>query len=276
MAPGFMMAPMSAWVPFFGLDEVRKVPRPRSWSQDGQDAESDSGSSSSDELGTQLEAVYDEVTCEVVLWLLGAMICGIGGCSRPSAGGNRKLGTEIGSPPVAKLSVAGVPFDKCKFLKDGTELHARHTSYLKVFGMSISASVLYMPSQAELAVGEDVTNPKVPKALEVHYMRGLSADQLRWVTRDSIAGNGFAGSMIDSGVQEFNLLYPDVACGDSLCLTYNTPDKTAEGSVTLSKNGIALGSIFGNKLSEAIYSVWFGDYVWFKQMKDDLLGAANK
>jgi len=183
--------------------------------------------------------------------------------------GNQKLGTKMENPTVTKLSVAGVPFDTCKFLKDGTELHARNTSYLKVFGMSISAAVLYMPSQATLAAGGDVTNPKVPKALEVHYMKGLSADQLRWVTSDSIAGNGFA---VDTGVQEFNSLYQDVACGDSYCLMYNTPDGAVEGSVTLSKNGVALGSVFGNKVSEAIYSVWFGDYVWFKQMRDDLLG----
>lgn len=178
-----------------------------------------------------------------------------------------KPGTKIQSPGSTSLCVAGASFDKCKLLEDGTELHARHTSHLTVWGMNISAAVLYMPPQAPLTTGEDVMNPEVPKALEVHYLKGLSADQLRWVTSDSIAGNG----LMDDGVEEFNKLYQDVSCGDSYCLTY-APDRTTEGSVTLSKNGTALGSVLGNKLSKAIYSVWFGEYVWFKQIKEDLLG----
>lgn len=178
-----------------------------------------------------------------------------------------KLGTKIHGQASKSLCVAGASFDKCKLLQDGTELHARHSSHLTVWGMNISAAVLYMPPKAPLKTGEDVMNPDVPKALEVHYLKGIGADQLRWVTSDSIAGNG----LMDDGVAEFNKLYQDVSCGDSYCLTY-APGKTAEGCVTLSKNGIALGSVLGNKLSKAIYSVWFGEYVWFKQIKEDLLG----
>merc|ERR1719253_1359967 len=82
-----------------------------------------------------------------------------------------KLGVKMHSHANKSWCVAGALFDKYKLLQDGTELHARHSSHLTVWGMNISAAVLYMPPRAPLRTGEDVMNPDVPKALEVHYLK---------------------------------------------------------------------------------------------------------
>jgi hypothetical protein len=173
------------------------------------------------------------------------------------------------------FSVAGASFQKTKVLNDGTELKARHKSHLSMFGVSISAAALYMDAKAPLSKGEDVMNPCVAKALEVHYMKGISAGQFRWVTEDTFSGNGFDGSSANEGLQKFNGLYQDMSHGDSYLLAY-TPHATRDGSVTLSKNGAMLGSVTGNELSRAIFSVWFGKYVWFKSIRDDLLGLSGE
>jgi len=171
-----------------------------------------------------------------------------------------------------QLSVGGHIFDDRKQFGDSLELRAKSTSHLRIWGLGdISAAVLYMPMGATVTSAEDVFNPDVPKALEVKYMMGISGDQLRWVTKDTVAGNGFAGSSIDAGIQEFNTLFRDVKCGDAYCVSYE-PGST-EGRLTLSLNGKPLGSVSGNQLSRAILSVWFGKYVWFTKIRDDLLSG---
>eukprot|EP00929_Paragymnodinium_shiwhaense_P115066 TRINITY_DN83676_c0_g1_i1.p1 TRINITY_DN83676_c0_g1~~TRINITY_DN83676_c0_g1_i1.p1 ORF type:complete len:252 (-),score=32.56 TRINITY_DN83676_c0_g1_i1:283-1038(-) len=188
--------------------------------------------------------------------------------------GDDSLDSEQGDD---KVEVGGFFFDKQLKLKEGEgggiQLDARSASHLKIFGMSVACGVLYLPSDVQIQGAEDILNPDVPKTLQVKYVKRISGDQFRWVTSDSVKGNGYMDETVRSGLEEFNPLYQDVGHGDTYTISYSPGDDESARS-TLSLNGDFLGSVTGRAVSEAIFSVWFGEYVWFNQMRDDLLDGA--
>eukprot|EP00747_Dinoflagellata_sp_TGD_P169416 gnl/TRDRNA2_/TRDRNA2_198361_c0_seq1.p1 gnl/TRDRNA2_/TRDRNA2_198361_c0~~gnl/TRDRNA2_/TRDRNA2_198361_c0_seq1.p1 ORF type:complete len:233 (+),score=32.44 gnl/TRDRNA2_/TRDRNA2_198361_c0_seq1:45-743(+) len=163
-----------------------------------------------------------------------------------------------------RFSVAGYWFDNSRVLNEH-KLIARGVSHIRYWGVDVCAAVLYLPEGVCPTTGEDVMNWKVPKQLEVQYLRSITGDLFRWSTRRSIESNGLLGPAAEEGLGKFNPLYRDVQVGDRYTVGYDG------GRSSLSLNDKELGGVDGREFSVALFSVWFGDFPFHSRLKDDLL-----
>eukprot|EP00929_Paragymnodinium_shiwhaense_P028787 TRINITY_DN1661_c0_g1_i1.p1 TRINITY_DN1661_c0_g1~~TRINITY_DN1661_c0_g1_i1.p1 ORF type:complete len:223 (-),score=51.05 TRINITY_DN1661_c0_g1_i1:524-1192(-) len=171
------------------------------------------------------------------------------------------------------IMVGDFQFEKRQTL-DEKELVARSSSHLKVWGFSVACAVLYLPKEVSVSSAEDILSADMVKMLKVKYVRGVTGDQFRWVTKDSVEGNGFSEPDIATCVEEFNPLYKDVAYGDTYTMSYTPAAEDTSAKSSLHLNGTLLGTVSGRVLSKCIFSVWFGKRVWFESMREELLAGA--
>lgn len=190
-----------------------------------------------------------------------------------SSANTAEAAPTIGGEASGSMTVGEYEFSTQTSLSH-LKLYARSSSHLQVWGWSVACAVLYLPKETLVSDAEDLMNPDVAKVLQVKYVRGITGDQFRWVTKDSVEGNGFSGPAVDSGIEEFNPLYKDVTCGDAYTISYLPNPSDSEAQCSLSLNDNFLGAVRGRTISKAIFSVWFGQRVWFESMRDELLKGA--
>ncbi|CAJ1403440.1 unnamed protein product [Effrenium voratum] len=174
------------------------------------------------------------------------------------------------APAPASITVGSYEFADSKALA-GQSLKAHGVCHLRYYGLEVCSAVLYLPEGgAAPRSGADVTDPALPKMLELRYCRNFPKDQFRFVTRWAISRNGHMDREVEAGVESFNPLYKDVAAGDCYTLGY---DPQGDGLVTLRLNGAHLGSVPGKRFAEAIFAVWFGPRPFLEHLKQELLRA---
>mmetsp|Transcript_25627 Transcript_25627/g.56073 ORF Transcript_25627/g.56073 Transcript_25627/m.56073 type:complete len:292 (+) Transcript_25627:53-928(+) len=180
---------------------------------------------------------------------------------------------ERSSMEARDFTVGRFQFKDFKVL-GGKRLKAHGCCHLKYYGWEVCAAVLYLPEDVERPLsGSDVTDPSLPKMLELRYCRSFLGEQFRWVTRWAMSRNGHRFDEAEEAkLKSFNSLYRDVAVGDCYTLGYD-PARGEGGRVTLQLNGCELGGVEGRHFSEAIFSVWFGQRPFLDQMKQELLEA---
>lgn len=179
-----------------------------------------------------------------------------------------------GSVEAKDFTVGRFQFKDFKVL-GGKRLKAHGCCHLKYYGWEVCAGVLYVPEHVETPLsGSDVTDPSLPKMLELRYCRSFPREQFGWVTRWAMSRNGHKFDEAEEAkVKAFNSLYRDVSVGDCYTLGYD-PTTGEGGRVTLQLNGCELGDVEGAHFSEAIFSVWFGKYPFLDHMKQELLRPA--
>jgi len=179
-----------------------------------------------------------------------------------------------GSVEAKDFTVGRFPFKDFKVL-GGKRLKAHGCCHLKYYGWEVCAAVLYVPEHVETPLsGSDVTDPSLPKMLELRYCRSFPREQFGWVTRWAMSRNGHKFDEAEEAkVKAFNSLYRDVSFGDCYTLGYD-PTTGEGGRVTLQLNGRELGAVEGAHVSEAIFSVWFGKHPFLDHMKQELLRPA--
>eukprot|EP00569_Conticribra_weissflogii_P019399 CAMPEP_0171437944 /NCGR_PEP_ID=MMETSP0881-20121228/17165_1 /TAXON_ID=67004 /ORGANISM="Thalassiosira weissflogii, Strain CCMP1336" /LENGTH=242 /DNA_ID=CAMNT_0011959687 /DNA_START=54 /DNA_END=779 /DNA_ORIENTATION=- len=169
--------------------------------------------------------------------------------------------------------------------RDAT-LIAKGTSYLTYFKLAICSAVLYLEPWASndavmhshiISQAQNRYNKTSSIALEISYHKPVRASDFRWATSHFTQKNGHTSPSIQDLIHNFNELYKDVKRGDRYLVEF---DPESNGGVSLSLNGILLGSVgkgspHEKELANAIYSIWFGDQPFFERLKSDLLTPIN-
>ena len=140
---------------------------------------------------------------------------------------------QAGDPPASDLAERG---------------NGRFTYYwFKVYDVAC-----YLPPK--LAVG-DVLDEH-PRRLSFTYLRDCSAKDLAKATTTCVAERIGKASKedIDKGVAAINALWPAVAEGEKIELTYN-PGK----GTTVVYKGKELGTVTGADFGKVLFSIWLGD-----------------
>ena len=168
----------------------------------------------------------------------------------------------------ATQEVAGVTLQATAMVGD-KKLNLRGGFLLryKLF-FKIYVAALYLPEGAveQTAVGD------IPRRIEFHYQRELTAAQLVEATNGTInrGRDDVAIAQIASQVGAFNLLYPDVKSGDVMSIDYH-PDR----GTTMLINSVERGTIVGREFSRALFDIWIGDHCFDPDLKAALLGTSK-
>ncbi len=171
----------------------------------------------------------------------------------------------LGSTAGAR-EVAGVRF-AAERTQHGATLELRNVALLRY-------AMIFDVYAAGLYVGRDVEIQRVledvPRRLEIEYMRGFDAAVFARSTRQLVRRNvgQTRYARLEPGVEAFNTLYRDVTPGDRYALTY-VPGHGTE----LALNGVALGSLPGAELSQALFSIWLGARPFDAELKRKLLAV---
>jgi hypothetical protein len=122
--------------------------------------------------------------------------------------------------------------------------------YLRFFELYVGG--LYI----DQSVASDSVLSDVPKRLELHYVRKITAAQFVEGAEEFLSRNltNQQRQQIQSRVEQLHGAYRDVKAGDSYALTY-VPGVGTE----LALNGSPLIVIEGNDFSSAYLSIWLGE-----------------
>ncbi len=135
--------------------------------------------------------------------------------------------------------------------------------YKLIFKIYVAA--LYLPN----GVTEQDALSEIPRRIEFHYQRALTAAQLVEATDGTInrGRDAAAVAKTTTEVAAFNALYPDVTAGDVMTIEYH-PDR----GTTMLINKVERGTIVGRDFSQALFGIWIGDNCFDPDLKKALLG----
>lgn len=172
-------------------------------------------------------------------------------------------GAQAGPQSVAgvTLPAAATVGDKKLRLQGGYLL--RYKLFFKIY-----VAALYLPE----GTGEQAALGEVPRRIEFHYQRALTAAQLVEATNGTVnrGRDDVAIAQIASQVAAFNLLYPDVSSGDVMTINYQ-PDR----GTTMLINNVERGTIVGSDFSRALFGIWIGEHSFDPELKAALLGTTK-
>ncbi len=124
---------------------------------------------------------------------------------------------------------------------------------------------LYLESKSSDA--EAIISLSGPKRIEMHFMRAVTAKQLRDGWSEAFEANYKKLDSIKAEIEKFNASMRDVKSGDLIAL-----DFTAD-AVEVSLNGAKIDSVPGADFQQAALSIWLGRKPPNKGLKEGLLGG---
>lgn len=111
-----------------------------------------------------------------------------------------------------------------------------------------------------------------PFALEIHYQRDVSKQQLLDVTDEQWQKLGFTQSYRQQWISELNTMFPNIKSGDEL--TYLTDGKT--GQLIYRQAGRephqTVGFVTDERLNDAFLSIWLSPDTEFPKFRQQLIG----
>lgn len=176
------------------------------------------------------------------------------------------LAALVAAAPAAAGVLNGERFEKTVALTD-TRLALYDLALMRRWIFDVYVAGLYLepgtPGERVLA--------DVPKRLEIAYLRGFSAEQLRQAGTEILRRNVDAETFERLGpkIDAINALYRDVEAGDRYALDYEPGLGTS-----LRLNDELLGRIEGVEFGRAVFSIWLGDEPFDAALKGDLLDGA--
>ncbi|VVS91913.1 chalcone isomerase [Desulfoluna spongiiphila] len=137
----------------------------------------------------------------------------------------------------------------------------RYLRFIKAY-----AGALYMPK----AIPSDDVLRDVPKRLVLEYFQSIDAEDFADATRAMVERNTDADTFSRIAPELYRLCraFRSVAPTDRYALTY-----TPESGLSLTLNGILLGTFQGPDFARAMFAVWLGDAPIDKAFRKRLLGA---
>ncbi|SCX79688.1 Chalcone isomerase-like [Desulfoluna spongiiphila] len=169
-----------------------------------------------------------------------------------------------GLEPAA--SIDGVRF-ALVYPNDQTPLRLRGVATLRYLRfIKAYAGALYMPK----AIPSDDVLRDVPKRLVLEYFQSIDAEDFADATRAMVERNTDADTFSRIAPELYRLCraFRSVAPTDRYALTY-----TPESGLSLTLNGILLGTFQGPDFARAMFAVWLGDAPIDKAFRKRLLGA---
>ena len=167
--------------------------------------------------------------------------------------------------PLSAQEIAGVKLPSTAMVNDKELiLSGGYLLRYKLF-FKIYVAGLYLPK----GITEKDTLSEIPRRIEFHYQRALTAAQLVEATDGTInrGRDAAAVAKTTTEVAAFNALYPDVTAGDVMTIDYH-PDR----GTTMLINNIERGTIVGRDFSHALFGIWIGDNCFDPDLKKALLG----
>ncbi len=135
--------------------------------------------------------------------------------------------------------------------------------YLRFFEVYVGG--LYLPKR--VAPRDVLTD--VPKRLELHYTRAITAAQFIEAAEEFLQRNLSAErrATVQARIDRLHRAYEDVDAGDFYALTY-TPGVGTE----LALNGESLITVEGNDFASAYLSIWLGERALSAKFRDAVVG----
>ncbi|MGD8171501.1 chalcone isomerase family protein [Vibrio sp. TRT 21S02] len=142
------------------------------------------------------------------------------------------------------------------------------TAQLTVFIFDVYSSQLLSPN-GKYAASNDISPH--PLALEIHYQRNISSQQLIDATEEQWRELGYQSSQIMPWVKTVEGIFPNIEQGQSL--TYVTDGRVgqffyANGEVDLYQ----IGQIEDEQLNDAFLAIWLSPETEYPELRKQLIG----
>jgi hypothetical protein len=173
------------------------------------------------------------------------------------------------SAPVVARDVDGINIpDSYKLADEKTPLVLNGAGYRKKFFVKVYVGALYLPQPLNRA--DRILNADMPRVMLLHFVRGVSANQLADGWREGFANNQstFDIQGLHARLGRFNTMMRDVKAGDSLRL-----ELLARGDTRVWINNDLRGTVGGVDFQRALLSVWLGAEPADSSLKRALLGG---
>ncbi|MCB0359025.1 MAG: chalcone isomerase family protein [Bdellovibrionales bacterium] len=187
---------------------------------------------------------------------------------RPLAVGLIALLTSVFSlspTGASAASLAGVTYPDAIEM-DGTPLVLNGLGLREatIFAVDVYVAALYLPNRS--ADPEQILQQPMPKRLSLHFVREVSASQMRDAWKEGVSKNLPEPQRFDAAVESLNRLMPDVQEGDELVFDFFPSGL----SVSLNRNH--LGDIDDELFARELLRVWLGPKPPNSGLKRGLLG----
>ena len=174
----------------------------------------------------------------------------------------------LAAAPVAARDVAGVPLPDTAAVEgktlvlNGGGLRTRFFFKVYVIGLYLERPA----TDAAAILGSDTI-----RSAQLHILRSLSGDEIGSAIRTAFEQNaGDAMSRLQDRLKRLESMFPAVATGDTIVLTY----LPGRGTDVVAK-GQQKGVIEGKDFADALFAVWIGEKPVDPELKKGLLAGGR-